>query len=130
MNSTTQAQKGFKTFILTLVVSLLVFSALYVVINEDPSAETLGVEEKASSEEQMQGSVFEELVSQKTEVETRTVLAGADDTSGTTTPDGDTVPESTVPDTGVVAGCNDHRPAGFLCRDAVAYHRRWRSFST
>lgn len=35
MNSSTQAQKGFKTFILTLVVSLVVFSAIYYVVNSD-----------------------------------------------------------------------------------------------
>ena len=33
MNSSAQAQKGFKTFILTLVISLVVFSAIYYIIN-------------------------------------------------------------------------------------------------
>ncbi|MFC1622072.1 hypothetical protein ACFL13_01670, partial [Patescibacteria group bacterium] len=92
---------GFKTFILTLVVSLLVFSALYVVINEDSSAETLGVEEKVSSDVQMQGSVFEELVNQEVETEPRAVLAGTDTADTTTPPEEDTTPESTVPDTGI-----------------------------
>jgi len=35
MNSKTQATKGFKTFILTLGVSLIVFSAIYYVINTE-----------------------------------------------------------------------------------------------
>jgi hypothetical protein len=39
MNSNKQAQKGFKTFILTLVVSLVVFSAIYYVINSGQQIE-------------------------------------------------------------------------------------------
>ena len=35
MNSKNQAQKGFKTFILTLVISLVVFSAIYYIINSE-----------------------------------------------------------------------------------------------
>jgi len=35
MNSKTQATKGFKTFILTLVISLMAFSAIYYVINKE-----------------------------------------------------------------------------------------------
>lgn len=39
MNSKTQAQKGFKTFILTLAISLAVFSGIYYVINNNNSEE-------------------------------------------------------------------------------------------
>ncbi len=35
MDSKAQAQKGFKTFMLTLVVSLFVFSAIYMVLNRN-----------------------------------------------------------------------------------------------
>ena len=35
MNSKTQATKGFKTFILTLAISLIVFSAIYYIINNE-----------------------------------------------------------------------------------------------
>ena len=92
MNSTTQAQKGFKTFILTLVVSLLVFSTLYVLINNDTSAETLGVANSDSPKAKVEGSVFEELANKQVSVEPKEVLAGADEAD---------VPETTVPDTGV-----------------------------
>ncbi len=40
MNSKTQAARGFKTFLLTLVVSLVVFSAIYFIINTEQDAET------------------------------------------------------------------------------------------
>jgi len=97
-NSTTQAQKGFKTFILTLVVSLLVFSAIYTVINYGSSVETLGVSDSEKIDSSLQSSVFEDISNKKMNVEPRAVLAGADvaesevETEETTTP---------VPDTGV-----------------------------
>lgn len=90
MNSKTQAQKGFKTFILTLAISLAVFSGIYYVINvedeegvlrttpENESAsvldarvddtvadnsETLG--EQSAREEEETESVFAELAGQQ-----------------------------------------------------------------
>ena len=39
MNSKTQAARGFKTFLLTLVVSLVVFSAIYFIINTEQDTE-------------------------------------------------------------------------------------------
>ncbi len=55
MNSNNQAQKGFKTFILTLVISLIVFSAIYYIVNSDtgsseaPIKETSVIESKTES---------------------------------------------------------------------------------
>lgn len=101
MNSSQQAQKGFKTFILTLSVSLIVFSVIYYVMNAVPTdnesevaarfekQETvLGAEDEAES-----NSVFADLAEQEMDVPSRTVLAGMDTMEST---------ESTtaVPDTG------------------------------
>ena len=122
MNSKKQAQKGFKTFILTLAISLAVFSGIYYIINveddspvmkttsEDESTNVLDarVAETANNNEETLGekserpeeeSVFADLavaksvgVGEEDTDETGAVLAGAD--VGETT-------ESTVPDTGI-----------------------------
>lgn len=113
MNTTTQAQKGFKTFILTLVVSLLVFSAVYYFINSDTSSvgqsdsysDVSFNEQPVENEEATLGdtsermgvseeSVFEELANEKLNISPPEVLAGADDATTET-------PEATVPVTGI-----------------------------
>lgn len=131
MNSKTQATKGFKTFLLTLVISLVVFSAIYFIINTEQEDESIDIEtnseqtltapyEKSDDIEaatlgesdtraEDEVSVFGELASQKMEdTARRQVLAGEDvaDTSDTTamvatSGTEDTTPQSTVPDTGV-----------------------------
>ena len=103
MNSSQQAQKGFKTFILTLSVSLIIFSVIYYVINSSefsPSPtntamriedEVLGVSAKEDPVE-ANNTVFGLLAEQEVEVPTKTVLAGADtmETTESTSP----VPET------------------------------------
>ena len=107
MNSTDQAQKGFKTFVLTLIVSLFVFTALYLVVNSDSLA---GKESQVSQANVSDGQVasaqiikddtavpakasaFEQLSTQQLQVQSKAVLA-ASTTPGST--------ESTVPDTGI-----------------------------
>lgn len=110
MNSNKQAAKGFKTFLLTLVISLAVFSAIYFIINTEQEEETslvdrrsettldtpytkrgsvetktLGegdVREEPAVEEQ--ASVFEQLANQKMDdVAQRQVLAESDTTDTT-----------------------------------------------
>lgn len=108
MNSKTQATKGFKTFILTLMISLIVFSAIYYIINTEQEESTFSerreVEQPLNSMETAtlgetdvrekevpvtedkpvegvggEGSVFEKLANQKMDnVPQRQVLAGAD----------------------------------------------------
>jgi cobalamin biosynthesis Mg chelatase CobN len=50
MNSKTQAQKGFKTFILTLAISLAVFSGIYYIINTDNSEQKTSAQNSANQE--------------------------------------------------------------------------------
>ncbi|MFC1722425.1 hypothetical protein ACFL0C_02125 [Patescibacteria group bacterium] len=126
MNSSTQAQKGFKTFLLTLVISLVVFSAIYYIINsggDSPSSykdstddESSFVKEELTSPDKVvvdtsknesvtlgdssKRSVFGELAAQPVEevdAEPRQVLAGAD----VTTEEVEEVSETTVPETGI-----------------------------
>jgi hypothetical protein len=119
MNNSTQAQKGFQTFVLTLSVSLILFSVIYYFvtnlgatpgISKDITEDTTVTQEAASSEEP---SVFKRIADSG--VDSGAVLAGADSPDGTgdgtgpvDTPDyGASAPlettESTqVPDTGVV----------------------------
>ncbi len=128
MNSNTQAQKGFKTFILTLAISLAVFSAIYYVINSEtdttrqvplaqeilssPEAkttntgsETLG--ETSERPEEPEVSVFGDLANRRIggpQPGEGAVLAGAETGEAVTTTTPDLAPEtteSTVPDTGV-----------------------------
>jgi hypothetical protein len=64
MNSKTQAQKGFKTFILTLAISLAVFSGIYYIINsEDENAQVVTTPESNTAnvlDAKVEGSVAEE----------------------------------------------------------------------
>ena len=100
MNSNQQAQKGFKTFILTLSISLIVFSVIYYMLNSTPTEvdETVTASTEVYKEtEDVLGTedktVFGRLVEQKMDVPSKAVLSGMD--SGEST-------ESTspVPDTG------------------------------
>jgi len=101
MNSKEQAKKGFKTFLLTLVISLVIFSGIYYVINmEDDSSqygnvdkseesiEVLGAESsvESSKEEVMEEeSVFADLAGSKMEDQGTQVLAGSDSVDTTST---------------------------------------------
>ena len=86
MNSTQQAQKGFKTFLLTLSISLIIFSVIYYVLtsstfNKSGLSADIEDEQAVLVEEE---TVFGELASQKMDVPQRAVLAGADETDETT----------------------------------------------
>jgi len=112
-NSSTQAQKGFRTFVLTLSVSLIVFSLVYYFISESqvgmesnalvkqdqPKVEakplSANLEEKDESATE---SVFKKIADSKVELRERAVLAGTD------TVDVDPVEQpspSQVPQTGI-----------------------------
>ena len=114
MNSNTQAQKGLKTFLLTLVISLVVFSAIYYIINADTpeknsyegaAESSLNVQRNSSADTATLGdtntrSVFGELASteaQDYDVQPRQVLSGAEEY------DEDTIEttQTTVPVTGI-----------------------------
>jgi len=120
MNSKEQAKKGFKTFILTLVISLVIFSGIYYVINSEQDDDYYGdynkVEEKVDvlgSEAGAGGtnevdkvserdttedeSVFADLAEQKMDEEQgRQVLAGSDSVDTTSTIDTTTIIDTTV----------------------------------
>lgn len=125
MSTSSQAQKGFKTFLLTLVISLVVFSAVYYVINSgvDSEAEYQNTAsevtrtqtreeypaedvekankvETATLGESTSKNVFQELTDSKPDVIPKQVLAGSD-VAGDDEEDDDVL-ESTVPDTGVI----------------------------
>jgi hypothetical protein len=126
MNSKTQAQKGFKTFILTLAISLAVFSGIYYIINaeddsavmktvvEDESANVLDarVDEVTTNEAETLGekterkdeteSVFAELAGAKN-LAVGKESKDEDKESGSVLAGADVVEttESTVPDTGI-----------------------------
>lgn len=115
MNNSESAKKGFRTFILTLAVSLMVFSAVYYVLttytqNNEPLNTIVAVEEKVEESAgekalandlsaEVQGAkdektVFGEIADKKPQVMTQAVLAGA--TSAPQTPE----TTSSVPVTG------------------------------
>jgi hypothetical protein len=98
MNNSIQAKNGFKTFMLTLVVSLFVFSIVYYIAS-DTSSKKVDIEENnvtgsvskpATVAANTSGSAFEDLSKQKMNVPQRAVLAGS--TVETT--------QSTIPVTG------------------------------
>ncbi len=115
MNATDQAKNGFKTFIITLAISLFLFSIIYYVatdISQPVSIESTDELDKpisrntdnkdtvkdedsflASAETAGTASVFEDLANQKLDVPQKTVLGGADTREST---------QSTVPATGVL----------------------------
>jgi hypothetical protein len=77
------AKKGFRTFILTLSVSLIVFSVIYYVITNTSfrkEQETLSLEKPAAEAAQVpakQDSTFQQLASTKVDVPAKAVLAGS-----------------------------------------------------
>ncbi len=110
MNNSTQAQKGFKTFLLTLSVSLIIFSVIYYVITNSSTrteslpkdvvgsvTETQKEQVAPTPDKKEDESTFGKLAYQQVNVESRAVLAGAtvstSSTSQTTT---------SVPQTGMV----------------------------
>jgi hypothetical protein len=103
MNSSSvadQTGKSFKTFILTLSISLIVFSAAYYFISEssDGSSGTLGAKSSAATPVK-ETSVFKELSETPSNVEERAVLALTDSIGGTDS----TVPATTTPATTTTA---------------------------
>ncbi len=117
MNTKDQAKSGFKTFVLTFIVSLLVFGTLYYLVSDSSTSEAnieqetvLGYNKSAlavaepeempagtpSGEDEPDvvqpqvGSPFGGLAEQKMAVEPRVVLAGAAEST-----------QSTVPETGI-----------------------------
>lgn len=124
MNNNYQAQKGFKTFLVTLVISLGIFIAVYYVtsypsykidIEESTGGELLGRVEVNKTELAVapvseEKSPFRQLTDTEMNVPKRAVLAGSDenitpDMSAETLPTGlpSDTSESTVPDTGSFA---------------------------
>lgn len=125
MNSKQQAKKGFKTFLLTLVISLIIFSGIYYLINSQDSKEdyygaereesveyedVLGSESGAISESDVteesiepvdpdtnteEESVFADLASQEMDKESQRQVLAGTDSDDTTT----TVQTSTTTDT-------------------------------
>lgn len=108
MNNSYQAKNGFKTFIVTLTISLGVFGAVYYLTSyptykvdiEESTGGTVGEVESARSDLSeralVEDSPFKELKKQTPDVPRRVVLAGADQVPETTQ-----TTESTVPETGV-----------------------------
>jgi hypothetical protein len=101
MNNSTIAKNGFKTFILTLAVSLVVFSVIYYIqtdvstkVNIESSDKVSQTKEKNSKEvsSAADSRVFKTIADEKTQASERAVLGGA--TTKETT-------QSTVPATGI-----------------------------
>lgn len=105
MNQAEQAQKGFKTFILTLSISLIVFSAVYYFITNssaisatpDIESDSQMTKSKEPADKTAEATtVFGSLAAQKiTDVQPQAVLAGSDvasePTQSTGTPQGGVV---------------------------------------
>ena len=113
MYSEQQAKNGFKTFVVTLSVSLVLFGALYYLVtdypeeidietasvtkedevayNGDKTAEfaVKGISDKATSENSDEDTVFGKINQQAVNAQPSVVMAGAEEST-----------ESTVPDTG------------------------------
>ena len=107
MSSKEQAKKGFKTFILTLIISLVIFSGIYYLINAEgednyhdgsstaeESIEVLGSETKKEDTLDEGESVFADLAGTAgvKEEPTVDVLAGTDSVDTTSTIDTAAVP--------------------------------------
>jgi hypothetical protein len=101
MNQAEQAQKGFKTFILTLSISLIVFSAVYyfitnsssISVTPDIESDTQVTSDKPLDKTADSSNVFGTLANQKiTNVQPQAVLAATDTamepTQATGTPNG------------------------------------------
>jgi len=124
MNSRKQAAKGFKTFLVTLVISLVIFSGIYYLINsqeEDSNnynsgkvneyEDVLGSESDATGNEKLTGvdtsqnnstdqgdeeSVFADLANQKMDNKGQQVLAESDSVDTTATVDTEPTVDTTV----------------------------------
>lgn len=121
MNNSAQAQNGFKTFILTLSISLLVFSIIYYFVSDSTNASAPSLEEETSTQNQNkedknkdtkvasittgtggtggslknEDTAFGKISKLKTDASQRKVLGGGA-SEVTVTP----TPESTVPNSG------------------------------
>ncbi|MFC1700318.1 hypothetical protein ACFLZ4_01580 [Patescibacteria group bacterium] len=98
----TSAASSFRTFILTLSISLIVFSAIYYVMSSsgmDTDIFENSLSDSSIMEESVKGtsseSVFGEIATKEPETKPRFVLAGVDEVVETT--------ESTVPATGILS---------------------------
>ncbi len=122
MNNSYQAKNGFKTFLLTLVVSLGVFGVVYYITSYpvyelDIDSATEGTTENKATDKNMgvlgdkDTSPFGSLNEESPSVSQRVVLAGADELDALDSPADTETPEtaptvpsttqSTVPDTGI-----------------------------
>lgn len=81
MNSFDHAQKGFKTFVVTLTLSLVAFSVLYYFLSNKSEADinnnNVAKETAASASYVASASPFEDLANKKIDVPKRAVLAGS-----------------------------------------------------
>lgn len=107
MNNTYQAKNGFKTFLLTLVISLSVFGVVYYVTSYpsyriDIDSHTGGSPEEVEvlSDSSSATSPFAQLTKEEVSTPKRVVLAGSTVSSGTSPQE---TTQSTVPDTGVIS---------------------------
>lgn len=111
MNSyNSQATKGFRTFILTLSVSLIIFSVVYYLMSDSQTVTDNTMQastETLSAEDKEEDTVFGKIAATTPDVTSRAVLAGtntAPTTTGTTTSPTTTTKQSTmapVPNGGV-----------------------------
>jgi hypothetical protein len=101
MNNSTIAKNGFKTFILTLAGSLVVFSVIYYIQNDVSNKVNIENNDKISQTKEetskdvasaADSRVFKTIIDDKTKVPERAVLGGATTTETT---------QSTVPTTGI-----------------------------
>lgn len=109
MNSTEQAKNGFKTFVITLSISLILFSIVYYVLTDATGKINIESEDQAqfkvtedkvsvtkSSATTQTASVFGDLKDQKSVTSTsQKVVLGTADTTETS--------QSTVPSTGILS---------------------------
>ena len=100
----TSAASSFRTFILTLSISLIVFSAIYYVMSDsgmDTDVFENSLSDSSIMEESVKGtsseSVFGEIAAKEPEEQSRFVLAGADEVVETTES------TTTVPETGILS---------------------------
>jgi len=88
MNSFGHAQKGFKTFLITLTISLAVFTALYYLLSGFGEKDGAGAISQADVQDYMAAnsktSPFEDLSKEKMDVSKRTVLSDTDTNTDTT----------------------------------------------
>jgi hypothetical protein len=101
MNNSTIAKNGFKTFILTLAVCLIVFSVIYYIQTDSSNKVNIESTDKVSQAKEdaskqvasaADTSVFKAITNDKTQVPTKAVLGSATTTETT---------QSTVPTTGI-----------------------------